>query len=107
MLAHEEEVVDLKGIKVCRSAPTISHLFADDSLILMKAIMQSANTLKRVLDTYCGSLGQMVSNAKSSIFFSPNTPVGTREDVCGELHIVTEALSDRYLGLPTIDYSWC
>jgi ribonuclease HI len=111
MLAHEEEIGNLEGIKVCRNAPTISHLlFADDSLILMKANMQCANTLKRILDTYCRSSGQMVSNAKSSIFFSPNTPVGVREEVCRELNIVTEALSDKYLGLPTmvgVDRSDC
>ena len=93
---NEEEIGNLGGIKVCRSATTISHLlFVDDSLILMKANMQCANTLKRILDTYCSSSGQMVSNAKSSIFLSPNTPVGIWEEVYGELHIVTEALLDK------------
>ena len=57
---------------------------------------------KRILDTYCASSGQLVSNAKSSIFFSPNTNVNTRENVCTELNIETEALSDTYLGLPTM-----
>ena len=38
LLAHEEEVGALEGIRVCRNAPSISHLlFADDSFILMKA----------------------------------------------------------------------
>ena len=111
MLAHEEEVGGIEGIQVCRNAPSISHLlFADDSLILMRANVHNANTLKRVLDTYCGSLGQLVSNAKSSIFFSPNTSVSVREDICRELDILTEALSDKYLGLPTmvgVDRSDC
>lgn len=110
-LSHEEEVGGLEGIRVCRNAPSISHLlFADDSLILMKANAQNANTLKRVLDAYCRSSGQLLSNTKSSIFFSPNTAVRVREDVCRELNIVTEALSDTYLGLPTmvgIDRTYC
>ena len=42
-----------------------------------------------------------MSNAKSSIF-SPNTNVITRENCCRELNIVTEALSDTYLGLLTM-----
>jgi hypothetical protein len=89
MLAHEE-MGNLDGAKVSRSAPTISHLlFADDSLILMKANTQYASTLKHILETYCSSSGKLVSNAKSSIFFSPNTPIGVKEDVCRELNIVT------------------
>ena len=51
-----------------------------------------------------------MSNAKSSIFLSPNTPDGVQEEVCGELHIVTEAPLDKYLGLHTmvgVDRSDC
>ena len=101
----------IKGIKVCRDAPSISHLlFADDSLVLMKASNHNANTLKRVLDTYCASSGQQVSTPKSSIFFSPNMRVNDREIVCGILDILNDALSDKYLGLPTmvfVDRSDC
>ena len=111
MLAHEEEVGGLGGIKVCRNAPSISHLlFADDSLIFMKANTQNANALRRVLDVYCASSGQLVSTAKSSVFFSPNTSVAVREEVCRNLDILTEALSCKYLGLPTtvgVDRSDC
>lgn len=40
-----------------------------------------------------------MSRSKSSIFFSPNTSVVTRTEICQELHIDTEAISDRYLEL--------
>jgi hypothetical protein len=43
-----------------------------------------------------------VSFAKSSIFFSPNTNVLIRAEICQALHIDTEAISDKYLGLPAI-----
>jgi hypothetical protein len=43
-----------------------------------------------------------VSLAKSSIFFSPNTNALLRAEICEVLHIDTEALSDKYLGLPAL-----
>jgi hypothetical protein len=103
LLLHEEEVGGIDGVRVCRNAPSVSHLlFADDSLILMKAETNNATSLQRVLDTYCANSGQMVSLAKSSIFFSPNTTDLIRAEVCEALHIDTEALSDKYLGLPAL-----
>jgi hypothetical protein len=44
----------------------------------------------------------MVSDAKSSIYFSPNTHVNDRVVVCEKLNIVTESLNDKYLGLPAM-----
>ena len=76
MLKGAEDRGELEGIKVCRNAPMISHLlFADDSLILMHADKQNAESLKAILDRYCKNSGQMISGAKSSIFFSENTEV--------------------------------
>jgi hypothetical protein len=50
-LAHEEEVRGIEGVRVCRNAPSVSHLlFADDSLILMKANLVNSTSLRRVLD---------------------------------------------------------
>jgi hypothetical protein len=42
----------------------------------------------------------MLSEAKSSIYFSENTSVDMKAEICGVLNIMTEALSDKYLGLP-------
>jgi hypothetical protein len=100
---YEEEVGGIDGIRVCRNAPSVSHLlFADDSLILMKADMTNATSLQQVLDTYCVNSGQLVSLAKSSVFFSPNTNTLLRAEICEALHTDTEALSDKYLGLPAL-----
>jgi hypothetical protein len=99
----EEEVGGIDWVRVCRNAPSVSHLlFADDFLILMKANMTNATSLQQVLDTYCANSGQLVSVAKSSIFFSPNTNVLVRAEICETLHINTEAISDKYLGLPAL-----
>jgi hypothetical protein len=103
LLLHEEEVGGIDGVRVCRNAPLVSHLlFADDSLILMKADMNNATSLQRVLDTYYANSGQLVSLSKSSVFFSPNTNSLMRAEICEALHIDTEALSDKYLGLPAL-----
>jgi len=63
----------------------------------MKADTHNAGTLMRVLETYSKSSGQLISNAKSSIVFSPNANVVMRENVCRDLNILTESLSDTYL----------
>ena len=100
LLPHIEEVRGIEGVRVCRNAPSISHLlFADDSLILVKADMTNATLLRQVLDQYCANSGQLVSEAKCSIYFSPNINVDTKAEICTELNIMSEALSDKYLGL--------
>ena len=41
-----------------------------------------------------------MSVEKCNIFFSPNTKVEDRAQICTTLNIMTEALNDKYLGLP-------
>jgi hypothetical protein len=68
---------------------------ADDSLIFLKKNLNNAISLQQVLDTYCASSGQLVSVDKSSIFFSPNTNVEVKVEICNTLNINTESLSDK------------
>jgi hypothetical protein len=68
----------------------------------MKANVVNATSLTQVLDQYCANSGQLVSEGKCSIYFSPNVDVLVKADMCTELNIMTEALSDRYLGLPAM-----
>nr|XP_020185039.1 uncharacterized protein LOC109770742 [Aegilops tauschii subsp. strangulata] len=49
---------------------------------------------------YCAASGQLVSVEKSSVFFSASTDVNVKAEVCSTLNIMTEALNDKYLGLP-------
>jgi hypothetical protein len=102
-LLHAEEVGGIEGIKVCINAPSVSHiLFADDSLILLKADLNNAISLQHALDSYCAISGQLVSVSKSSIYLSPSTHVDVKVDMCNTLNINTEEISDKYLGLPAM-----
>jgi hypothetical protein len=103
MIKGAEERGDLEGVRVCREAPVISHLlFADDSLILMHADRKNANCLTDILNRYYANSWQKISEAKSSIYFSSNTYVNVKVEVCEILNIMTESLSDKYLGLPAM-----
>lgn len=76
----------------------------------MRADTSNATALRNALDLHCASSRQLVSDAKSSVFSSPNTTVEVRAEVCAQLNIVSEALSNKYLGLPTmvgVDHSDC
>ncbi|GJM91026.1 hypothetical protein PR202_ga07361 [Eleusine coracana subsp. coracana] len=68
----------------------------------MHADSDNATKLKGILDGYCANSGQKLSVEKSSIFFSENTRVEVRAEVCEILNIMTESLSDKYLGLPVL-----
>ena len=103
MIRGAEERGDLEGVKVCRDAPMVSHLlFADDSLILIQADKKNADCLANILSRYSASSGQKVSEAKSRIFFSSNTDVDAKLEVCEALNIMTETLNDKYLGLSVL-----
>jgi hypothetical protein len=85
--------VAYKEPRVCQGAPSVSQLlFADDSLILMEADASNAATLRKVLEMYFTSSGQLVSDQlvsdpKSNIFFSPNTSTEDKEAVCIVINI--------------------
>ena len=101
MLQKAEQRGTIEGIKICRRAPRINHLFfADDSLILMRARENDAKELKYILELYEQAAGQKVNRDKSSIMFSPNTSQEIRSEIKSCLSIVSEARSERYLGLP-------
>ena len=101
MFQKAEMEEKIKGIKICRSAPRVNHLFfADDSLILMRASQSDANELRRILNVYERASGQVINRSKSSILFSPNSDHQVKLQVRSILSIDQEARSEKYLGLP-------
>ena len=102
VLLNKAEVEgELEGIRVCQNAPSFNHLlFADDSLVLIKATRESAKSLQNILQLYEVCSGQTINYDKSSVMFSANTRAADRKSVLDELHIRVEAMTEKYLGLP-------
>jgi hypothetical protein len=82
----------IQGIKICNGAPSVTHLlFADDSLILMKANASSAQHLQYVLELYEAYSGQKINKDKSSVMFSKNVQNQRREEMKQVLFLSSEA----------------
>jgi hypothetical protein len=86
LLNKAEENGSLPWVKICHAAPRINHLlFADDSLVLMKASRESASSLQNILNLYESCSGQIINYEKSSVMFSKNTKVWCKNSVLSEL----------------------
>jgi hypothetical protein len=93
---------NLSGVTVAPSAPMVSHLlFTDDSLLFFKANRASADQVKDILHDYCQASGQKVNMAKSSIHFLKGCGEAIRDEIKQILDVHNEALSEKYLGMPT------
>ena len=84
------------------SAPMVSHLlFADDSLLFFQANKENALLIKAVLQSYCSASGQRINMEKSSIHFAKGVRQQCRDVIKSELEVNNEALSEKYLGMPS------
>jgi hypothetical protein len=80
----------------------VNHLlFADDSLLFIKANGDSARDARDTLDAYCRASGQRVNLDKSSIFFSKCCPATMKQELKVILNVQNESLSEKYLGMPS------
>lgn len=73
----------IKGIKVAQNAPSITHMFfADDCYIFCTASMDSANHVLDMLRVFEKASGQQINVDKSSVFFSRNTSLQLKQELC-------------------------
>jgi hypothetical protein len=93
----------LNGVKFGAQGPHVKHLlFADDNIVFLEAIQGSMQTLRSVLQDYELSSGQKVNLQNSSIYFGPGCRPELKTELENSIGISCEALSERYLGLPTV-----
>ncbi|KAK9990873.1 hypothetical protein SO802_025858 [Lithocarpus litseifolius] len=88
-------------MKASRTNVEISHLFfADDLMLFAKVDKKCAASIKRVLNQFCLESGQAISEVKSRIYFSPNTPNSMKENIYETLGIHATTCLGKYLGFP-------
>jgi hypothetical protein len=101
LLQNEVNNHGIEPVKICRRAPGISHLlFADDSLLFFKAQANQACQIKKVLDLYALSTGQLINPDKCSIIFGESCPLASRVEVKTMLQVTQKTFETKYLGLP-------
>lgn len=82
-LLHEAEVkACIKGFKVARNNPTLTHIFfADDSIVYCNATTTEWLEVEKVLKTYEYAADQGINKHKSGVFFSSNTSAAARTSI--------------------------
>ncbi|XP_026378414.1 uncharacterized protein LOC113272831 [Papaver somniferum] len=89
------------GIKICKVAPSISHLlFADDCMIFCKANLIEAQNIMKNLQLFGSTSGQLINFNKSGVFFSKNTNPSLIPKISGSMGVQVLQLDDKYLGSP-------
>lgn len=78
-------------------------LFADDSVVFLEGSNANFERLHTVIQDYKVSSGQKVNLQKSSIFFGKGITEEGKARLNKTVGISSEALSERYLGHPTVD----
>ncbi|GAU43908.1 hypothetical protein TSUD_88810 [Trifolium subterraneum] len=94
---------DIHGVRICRSAPEVSHLlFADDCFLFCRANVVEVNELMRILHTYEQASGQEINLVKSEVFISRNMSHAAKEDLSHILDVRLVLGTGIYLGLPSM-----
>ncbi|KAI5336490.1 hypothetical protein L3X38_015758 [Prunus dulcis] len=103
MISYNSSLGQLQGIYLHNRCPMLTHLFfADDSIFFLAATNHNCVVMEEILFDYCLASGQLINLDKSNIFFSPNTPLWVRKDLCWIFGIKEADNPGNYLGLPTI-----
>lgn len=90
-----------KPIQLTRGGPPISHLaFADNLILFAEASIEQATTIQNILNDFCLSSGQKVSQEKTRVFFTKNVSKFLKDDICAELGFQRTEDLGKYLGVP-------
>ncbi|KAL0402035.1 UNVERIFIED_CONTAM: hypothetical protein Slati_4233400 [Sesamum latifolium] len=93
----------IRGVKIARNAPCISHLlFADDTLIFCEASLGAMQVVSNLLTRYEAASGQKVNLEKSSMVLSRNVNALNKDSLANALGIGVIEKHDKYLGLPAM-----
>lgn len=100
LIRRNESLTRVQGVKVCRQAPSITHMFfADDSYLYCRANEEEARNFDAMLETYEMASGQQVNKSKLSLFFSSNIGAEMRLYLCQVLQMLEAGDDCTFLGL--------
>ena len=104
LLRKGVEIQAIEPTKICNRAQGISHLlFADDTLLFFKAIVEQANYVKDVIHRYARATGQLINPQKCSVQFGDKCPLVMQTGVKQVLQVHNSEFEGKYLGLPEPD----
>ncbi|XP_065630821.1 uncharacterized protein LOC136068085 [Quercus suber] len=94
--------VSIVSTSILFNREAIDQIFSsrDDLMLFAKADRVNCVAIRDVSDTFCSIFGQMVSEAKSRVYFSPNVDRDTRESLCDILGFASMSFLGKYLGFP-------
>ncbi|XP_074270813.1 uncharacterized protein LOC141594715 [Silene latifolia] len=103
MILYAQDCNLIKGIKICKNGPEISHLlFADDSLFFLRGDYENMDFLMNLIAEYCAASGQCLNKDKSSILFSPNCSLMMVKKCLTDFKLASKHDLGNYLGLPRV-----
>ena len=99
-LIKQEQLGNLKGLKIGRAAHPLSHLlFADDSFLFFKIDNRAPSIIQQTLAWYCSLSGQCVNLDKSELYCSPNLPSTQKANLAHLLGVKSVDTLSKYLGI--------
>ena len=102
LLCKAAEDNEIRGLSLCRQGPWITHLFfADDCLLFCRSNAAQCRKIQQILDWYEVASGQQVNKAKTTLFFSRNTPESVQQEIKVLLGVPAIKHYEKYLGLPS------
>ncbi|KAM0972147.1 hypothetical protein ACFX2H_019690 [Malus domestica] len=103
LIQHAYDKMWIKGVRMNVLGSSISHiLFADDTLIFLKAEEVNCRHLIQLIDEFCAAFEQQVNKSKSSVCFGFNVPVSLSQHLVNILGMEKVGDPGFYLGVPAV-----
>jgi hypothetical protein len=96
VLERAVHLQELHELKLSRHGPGVSHLlFADDSLLFLKANTTQAGVIKAAIGIFEVGSGQIINPAKCSVLFSEDCPEETQNNIKAILEVEHSTFEEK------------